>query len=139
MPRIHDTDPFATPDADRSPVRRMRGRLATAVTLWTAGGDPVPPAGLTVSSTLVADGEASRAGCSAWSTRESEFWTSASGDQQVAVATLGPGTPAARGPVRRPLPRAGRTLRHRGLDSHRLRPGAGGRRGVHGLPAGRLP
>jgi flavin reductase (DIM6/NTAB) family NADH-FMN oxidoreductase RutF len=51
--QIHSVDPFATPEPDRSPVRRFRGRLAGAVTLWTAPG----PAGLTVSSTLVADGD----------------------------------------------------------------------------------
>jgi flavin reductase (DIM6/NTAB) family NADH-FMN oxidoreductase RutF len=50
---IHASDPFASPDEDRSPVRRLRGRLAAPVTLWTAPG----PAGLTVSSTLVADGD----------------------------------------------------------------------------------
>jgi flavin reductase (DIM6/NTAB) family NADH-FMN oxidoreductase RutF len=57
---IHSTDPFAVPDGERSPVRRLRGRLASAVTLWTAidsGGGPV---GLTVSSTLVAEGEPPR-------------------------------------------------------------------------------
>ena len=50
---IHSTHPFASPEEDRSPVRRLRGRLASPVTLWTAPG----PAGLTVSSTLIADGE----------------------------------------------------------------------------------
>lgn len=50
---IHTSDPFATPEGDRSPVRRLRGRLAAAVTVWTAPG----PAGLTVSSMLVADGD----------------------------------------------------------------------------------
>jgi len=49
---IHSGDPFATPAGDRSPVRRLRGRLAAPVTVWTAPG----PAGLTVSSVLVADG-----------------------------------------------------------------------------------
>ena len=39
-----------------SPVRRLRGRLATAVTLWTTPG----PAGLTVSSMMVADGAPGR-------------------------------------------------------------------------------
>jgi 3-hydroxy-9,10-secoandrosta-1,3,5(10)-triene-9,17-dione monooxygenase reductase component len=53
---IHDTDPFATPEEHRSPVRRLRGRLVAPVTLWTAPG----PAGLTVSSMLVADGEPGR-------------------------------------------------------------------------------
>jgi 3-hydroxy-9,10-secoandrosta-1,3,5(10)-triene-9,17-dione monooxygenase reductase component len=50
---VHHTDPFATPEGERSPVRRFRGRLPSAVTLWTAPG----PAGLTVSSTLIADGD----------------------------------------------------------------------------------
>ena len=54
--RIHSDDPFATPEQDRSAVRRLRGRLAQAVTLWTTAG----PAGLTVSSMLVADGEPGR-------------------------------------------------------------------------------
>jgi flavin reductase (DIM6/NTAB) family NADH-FMN oxidoreductase RutF len=50
---ISPSDPFATPDHLRSPVRRLRGRLPAAVTLWTAPG----PAGLTVSSTMVVDGD----------------------------------------------------------------------------------
>jgi 3-hydroxy-9,10-secoandrosta-1,3,5(10)-triene-9,17-dione monooxygenase reductase component len=54
---IHHEDPFATPERDRSPARRLRGRLVAPVTLWTAPG----PAGLTVSSTLVADGDPARA------------------------------------------------------------------------------
>ena len=53
---IHSEHPFATPEGDRSAVRRLRGRLASPVTLWTAehAGER---AGLTVSSLLVADGE----------------------------------------------------------------------------------
>ena len=54
--RIHSTDPFAVPEAGKSPVRRLRGRFAAPVTLWTAPG----PAGLTVSSTMVADGDPGR-------------------------------------------------------------------------------
>ena len=53
---IHDTDPFATPESERSSIRRARGRFASTVSLWTAPG----PAGLTVSSTLVVDGEPGR-------------------------------------------------------------------------------
>ena len=53
---IHDSDPFATPESARSNVRRLRGRLAQTVTLWTAPG----PAGLTVSSCLIGDGEPGR-------------------------------------------------------------------------------
>ena len=56
---IHSTDPFATPEPERSPVRRLRGRLPAAVTLWTAFQDG-RPAGLTVSSTVVIDGDPGR-------------------------------------------------------------------------------
>jgi flavin reductase (DIM6/NTAB) family NADH-FMN oxidoreductase RutF len=53
---VHNDDPFATPAAERSPARRLRGRLVAGVTIWTAGpGDD--RAGLTMSSVLVADGE----------------------------------------------------------------------------------
>ena len=53
---IHDTHPFADPDPD--PVRRFRGRLGGAVTLWSAGSGP-DRVGLTVSSLVVALGEPS--------------------------------------------------------------------------------
>lgn len=53
---IHYEDPFADPPSERSPARRLRGRLALPVTVWTAGraGEEV---GLTISSLTVADGE----------------------------------------------------------------------------------
>jgi flavin reductase (DIM6/NTAB) family NADH-FMN oxidoreductase RutF len=54
---IHYTDPFATPEPARSPIRRLRGRIPAAVTVWTAYGPDGRPAGLTVSSTVVADGD----------------------------------------------------------------------------------
>jgi len=57
---IHPSDPFATPEQDRSPVRRFRGRLPSAVTLWTARDGDGRPAGLTVSSTVVVDGDPGR-------------------------------------------------------------------------------
>ncbi|GAA1786229.1 hypothetical protein GCM10009682_05390 [Luedemannella flava] len=56
---IHMTDPFATPEPQRSPVRRLRGRLPSAVTLWTATGRR-GPVGLTVSSTVVVEGDPGR-------------------------------------------------------------------------------
>jgi flavin reductase (DIM6/NTAB) family NADH-FMN oxidoreductase RutF len=56
---IHSSDPFATPEHERSPTRRFRGRLASPVTLWTAGPADAR-AGLTVSSTVVVDGEPAR-------------------------------------------------------------------------------
>lgn len=54
---IHDTHPFLDPEPD--PVRRFRGRLGGAVTLWTAGEGP-GRAGLTVSSLVVANGDPAR-------------------------------------------------------------------------------
>lgn len=52
---IHDSHPFADPPSARDAVRAFRGRLASGVTLWTAAGERAP-AGLTVSSVLVANG-----------------------------------------------------------------------------------
>lgn len=49
---IHSGHPFPTPE---DPVRRLRGRLGGAVSLWTSGD-----AGLTVSSLMVAAGEPAR-------------------------------------------------------------------------------
>jgi flavin reductase (DIM6/NTAB) family NADH-FMN oxidoreductase RutF len=58
---IHPEHPFADADSARDPVRRLRGRLGGAVSLWTTGGAGSPGAvdraGLTVSSLLVAPGE----------------------------------------------------------------------------------
>ncbi len=53
---IHNEHPFLTPEPDRNPVRRLRGRLASPVTLLTASHRE-EPAGLTVSSVLVLDGD----------------------------------------------------------------------------------
>lgn len=50
---IHSSHPFPTPPDD---VRRFRGRLGGAVSLWTSAG----PVGLTVSSLMVALGEPGR-------------------------------------------------------------------------------
>ena len=36
---IHSEHPFLEPEADRDPVRRLRGRLGGAVTLWTTGDE----------------------------------------------------------------------------------------------------
>jgi 3-hydroxy-9,10-secoandrosta-1,3,5(10)-triene-9,17-dione monooxygenase reductase component len=82
---IHATDPFATPEEHRSPVRRLRGRLPAAVTLWTAPG----PAGLTVSSTVVVDGVPGR--LLGVLDEESELWAAASSAGVFAVVPLGPG------------------------------------------------
>jgi len=83
--RIHSDDPFATPEPDRSLVRRLRGRLAGAVTLWTAPG----PAGLTVSSTLVADGDPGRV--LGLIDEESDLWEAVRAGGRFAVTVLGAG------------------------------------------------
>ncbi len=82
---IHSSDPFATPEQDRSAVRRLRGRLAAPVTLGTTPG----PSGLTVSSLLVADGEPGRV--LGLIDEESDFWAAASVAGRVAVTPLTPG------------------------------------------------
>jgi flavin reductase (DIM6/NTAB) family NADH-FMN oxidoreductase RutF len=81
---IHASDPFATPESDKSAVRRLRGRLAAPVTLWTAPG----PSGLTVSSVLVADGEPGRV--VGLIDEESDFWSAAEAAGRFAVAPLTP-------------------------------------------------
>lgn len=81
--QIHSSDPFATPVQDRSPVRRLRGRLAAGVTLWTTIG----PAGLTVSSMMVADGDPGRV--LGLIDEESGFWDAASRSGRFAVTPLG--------------------------------------------------
>jgi flavin reductase (DIM6/NTAB) family NADH-FMN oxidoreductase RutF len=80
---IHSTDPFATPDEQRSPVRRLRGRLPAPVSLWTAPG----PAGLTVSSILIADGEPGRV--LGLVDEESELWEAVAAAGRFAVSLLG--------------------------------------------------
>jgi len=82
--RIHPTDPFATPEDEKSPVRRLRGRLAAPVTLWTTAG----PAGLTVSSTLVADGDPGRV--LGLIDDESDFWDALDQSGRFAMITLAP-------------------------------------------------
>lgn len=54
--RIGNEHPFLPAEDERSPIRRLRGRLASPVTLWTADNDR-RPAGLPVASTQVIEGE----------------------------------------------------------------------------------
>src|SRR3954466_4809456 len=56
---IHTEHPFDTPDDERDPVRRLRGRIGGTVSLWTSG-EGIERAGLTVSSFLVATGDPGR-------------------------------------------------------------------------------
>ena len=80
---IHASDPFATPDDLRSPVRRLRGRMPSAVTLWTAN----PSAGLTVSSMLVADGDPGHV--VGLVDDESDLWTAIQERRRFAITLLG--------------------------------------------------
>jgi flavin reductase (DIM6/NTAB) family NADH-FMN oxidoreductase RutF len=82
--RIHHSDPFATPEQDRSQIRRLRGRLAAPVTLWSTPG----PAGLTVSSMLVADGDPGRV--LGLVDPESDFADAVAVAGRFAVTPLGP-------------------------------------------------
>lgn len=103
---IHYRDPFASAATERSPVRRLRGRLAAPVTLWTvgttgpaapaSGADPagpahgaaVPLAGLTVSSTVLVDGEPPR--LIGLLDEESQLWEVLQEAHRFAVTPLGP-------------------------------------------------
>jgi flavin reductase (DIM6/NTAB) family NADH-FMN oxidoreductase RutF len=53
---IHTDHPFATPEPDRDPVRRLRARLGGVVSLWTTGSAG-HRSGLTVSSFIVVAGD----------------------------------------------------------------------------------
>lgn len=82
---IHSEHPFLPPEHERSPVRRLRGRLTAGVTLWTAEHDQ-RPAGLTVSSMLVADGDPGRV--LALLDPDSDLWAAAAASGTVAVSWL---------------------------------------------------
>jgi flavin reductase (DIM6/NTAB) family NADH-FMN oxidoreductase RutF len=79
---IHSSDPFATPEHLRSPLRRFRGRLAAPVALWTAPG----PAGLTVSSTQLVDGDPGRV--LGLLDEESDLWDAAASAGRFTVQPL---------------------------------------------------
>ena len=83
---IHSDHPFATPEPDRDPVRRLRGRLAAPVTLWTARDAAGDRVGLTVSSMLIADGEPSKA--LALLDPDSDLWEALEVTRTAAVQVL---------------------------------------------------
>ena len=58
---IHSEHPFLEPESDRDPVRRLRGRLGGAVTLWTVGRRGRPGR----ADRVLADGRRRRAGAGA--------------------------------------------------------------------------
>lgn len=82
---IHTSDPFATPEGQRSNVRRLRGRLPSPVTIWTAYGAS-GLAGLTVSSLLVADGDPGRV--AGLVDDESQLWDAIERSRRFAVVQL---------------------------------------------------
>jgi 3-hydroxy-9,10-secoandrosta-1,3,5(10)-triene-9,17-dione monooxygenase reductase component len=82
---IHTSDPFATPDDQRSAVRRLRGRLPSPVTIWTAGVG-AGRAGLTVSSVLVVDGDPGRV--VGVIDDESELWDALKATGRCAITML---------------------------------------------------
>ena len=83
---IHSSDPFATPEGERSPVRRFRGRLAAPVTLWTAVDPRGRRAGLTVSSLAVVDGDPAHV--LGVVDPESDLWAAVESAGRFAVAPL---------------------------------------------------
>lgn len=79
------TDPFAT-GATVDEVRRLRGRLAAPVTVWTAYDPDGSATGITVSSVMVAEGEpASVLGLIG---PLSEFWEAVSETRRFTVHVL---------------------------------------------------
>jgi 3-hydroxy-9,10-secoandrosta-1,3,5(10)-triene-9,17-dione monooxygenase reductase component len=81
-------DPFATPPEWRDPARRLRGRLASPVTVWTAGAG-AHRAGLTVSSLVVVEGEP--AVVVGVISPASELWDAMEGSGTFMVHLLGEG------------------------------------------------
>ena len=82
---IHSDHPFLPAADDRDPLRQMRGRLPSPVTVWATGSGRAA-SGLTVSSVLLANGEPSHV--LGLIDADSDFWVS--GPQTVVVNILGP-------------------------------------------------
>src|SRR5918997_543801 len=53
---IHAGHPFATPEPERDPLRRWRGRMTAPVSVWAAG-DGTGRVGWTLTAFVIADGE----------------------------------------------------------------------------------
>jgi 3-hydroxy-9,10-secoandrosta-1,3,5(10)-triene-9,17-dione monooxygenase reductase component len=83
---IHPEHPFATPAGERNPLRRLRGRVASPVTLWTAA-DGGRRYGLTVSATLVVDGDPARV--VGMVDPDSDLWDAVAASGRFAVTVLG--------------------------------------------------
>lgn len=85
---ISTEDPFQVPEGERNPLRRFRARLVAPVTLWTSGA-PATRAGLTVASSVVADGDPGH--LLGLLDPESELWAAAQSSGRMVVTPLGPG------------------------------------------------
>lgn len=82
---IHPDHPFLPTADERDPLRQMRGRMPSPVTVWTSGSG-AEATGLTVSSILVASGEPSHV--LGLIDPDSDFWESA--PRTVVINVLGP-------------------------------------------------
>lgn len=80
-------DPFIAPSAGSDMTRRLRGRLAAPVTVWTAGGPDGRPAGITVSSVLLVEGDPGVVVGLVGPI--SEFWEAVSASRRFVVHVLG--------------------------------------------------
>lgn len=86
---IHVENPFADPATERNQVRRFRGRLAAPVTIWASWDGEHRPQGLTVSSLLVAQGEAGEPGeLIGLISPSSDLFDAMTGSSRVAVSVL---------------------------------------------------
>lgn len=83
---IHDEHPFVPPEGERDLFRRLRGRLPSAVTVWTTG-EGRGRAGLTVTSFLLAAGDPPRV--LALVDEESDLWDAR--PERLTVNLLGAG------------------------------------------------
>lgn len=83
---IHTEHPFLPAEGDRDPLRQIRGRMPSPVTVWTSGSG-AGRTGLTVSSVLVADGDPGHV--LGLIDADSDFWASA--PESVVVNVLGEG------------------------------------------------
>lgn len=87
---IHPDHPFESAAADRDPVRRLRARLVSPVTIWAAAATSsdgrASRAGLTVGSTMLADGDPA---CIVGAfDPEAELWTAVQASGRFAVTLL---------------------------------------------------
>ncbi len=82
-------DPFETPPELRDGLRRLRGRLAAPVTVWTTTGPHDGPVGLTVSSIVAVEGEPPTVVGLVGPL--SDFWTALQQSKHFVVHVLGGG------------------------------------------------